>query len=144
MAESEGIDPSPAFFDLLISRNTRSNPHLSSAQVRNETCFQTLCSPASSQAAKQFTLYRCILAGERANAFVQRAECLDFEPGQRRMVEPCDKHNAHRIALVPHLMLEGIVEDDAAPLTPGSFFASHPNAAALGHDQAEVGGEEYV
>lgn len=117
---------------------------LGEKNLRNEPCFHALCSTAPSQAAKQFPLHRCILADERANTLVQGAECLDLEFGQRRMVEPRDEHNAHRVALVPHLMLEGIVEDEATSLTPIAFFVPDPNAAALGHDQAEVGGEEYV
>jgi len=102
------------------------------------------CSTTPSQAAKRFPLLRCALADERANTLVQHAKCLDFELGQRWMVEPREKHNAHRVALVPHFMLEGIVEDEAAALTPMAFFIPDPNAAALRHDQAEVGGEEYV
>src|SRR5207253_1319314 len=107
-------------------------------------CFPALCSTALSQAAKRFPLHRCILASQRANTLVQCAERLDFELAQRRMVESRDEHYAHRVALVPHLMLEGIVEDEAMSLTPRALFIPHANEAALGHDKAEVGGEEYI
>lgn len=106
----------------------------SCAQTRNEPCFHVLCLTATSQAAKQFPLRRCILADESANTLMQRAECLDFELGKRRMIEPRDEHNAHRVALVPRLMLKGIVEYEATSLTPGALFVPHANAAALGHD----------
>src|SRR5438445_9017033 len=98
----------------------------------------------SQQAAERFPLHRCILADQRANTLVQCAERLDFEIGQRRMVEPRDEHDAHRAALVPHLMFEGIVEDETTAFTPRALFVPDANTAALGHDKAEVGGEEYV
>src|SRR6476620_4097100 len=99
----------------LVSASSRifCEQKLTLVPTRNVPCFPALRSTALSQAAKRFPLCRRILADDRANTFVQHAERLDFELGQRRMVEPRDEHNAHRVSLVPRLMLEGIVEDEA-------------------------------
>src|SRR5260370_36474748 len=112
--------------------------------MATRVAFPSLCSTAFSKALKRVALRRRILGDERTNTLVQRPKRLDFDLGQRRMVEPREEHNAHRVALIPRLVLEGIVEDDAVPLTPVARLVSHTNPAAFGHDEPEVGGEEHV
>jgi hypothetical protein len=41
------------------------------------------------------------------------------------------EHNAHRRALAPHLMLEGIIKEEDFPRAPASCFISHTHLSTV-------------
>src|SRR5699024_671760 len=78
-------------------------------------------------------------AVEVADGGDQVADGLLFDVGEVRIPAVDDQHHAGLVAVVPGLVLEGVVEGHAPARLPDVRFAAHAQRAIGRHDQRQVG-----